>query len=370
MSSNMKNYSKIFTAILVFIISAINPIMAFAGPSSINYKLEQYSFGAGGEDSMASGTYGMSAILGEVESGQLSSTNFKVNSGLYYTMMANVPPAPSISNPSNYYNRLKIVINEGGNASDALYAVAISTDNFVSDTKYIQDDNTISSTLGIEDWRTYSGVGGWGGASGIIISGLSPNTTYTVKAAAKKGSFTESGYGPTSQAATILPTLSFDIDVSTIDEETSAPYTLDIGTLTPASVITSTAKIWIDLTTNANSGGAVYVYGANSGLASTTAGSSINSSTTDLTGASSGYGVRSNSVGQTSGGPLRSVAPYNGAGNNVGVLDVNKRIIYDSSDLPVSGGRGAFELKAKSSDTTPAATDYSDIITIIASGSF
>lgn len=284
--------------------------------------------------------------------------------------MANVPPAPVISNPANYYNKLKIVINEGGNASDTVYAVAISTDNFVSDTKYVQDDNTVSPTLGPEDWRTYSGVGGWGGASGVIIAGLTPNTTYTVKTAAKKGSFTESGYGPTAQASTILPTLTFDIDVSAVDEETSAPYTLNIGNLTPATVVTSNTKIWVDFSTNANSGGAVYVYGANGGLVSTTAGSSINSGSTDLTGAMTGYGIRSNSVSQTSGGPMQSVAPYNGAGNNVGILDVNKRIIYDSSNMPISGGRAAFELKAKSSDTTPSATDYSDVITIIASGSF
>lgn len=67
---------------------------------------------------------------------------------------------------------------------------------------------------------------------------------------------------------------------------------------------------------------------------------------------------------------MQAVSPYNGASNNVGALDTTKRFIYNSSETPVTGGRVSFQLKAKASATTPSATDYSDILTILVTGSF
>ena len=359
---------KIFVFISLFLgFFAARIPFVYAGPTSANYELKQFGFGGGSVDNASSTNFNLNGILAEESISNLSSTNFKVNAGLNFTYLANVPPAPTFTNPDSYYNKLKIVINTGSNASDAKYAIAISSDNFASDTRYVQNDNTVGSTLGSEDWQTYTN---WGGASGVNIIGLSPNTTYTVKVAVKKGNFTQTGFGPTAQAATIGSTLSFDIDVASTDIETSPPYNLSIGDLAAGSVITATNKIWVDLTTNGTGGGTVYVYGTNNGLLSTQTSSTITSATADLSAVSTGYGAKSSNLAQSSGGPMEAVTPYNGTGENVGVLDTSKRIIFDSSAQPVTSGRAAFQVKAKASTVTVAASDYTDTLTVVASATF
>jgi hypothetical protein len=205
--------------IVILMKSSITPafaqgVPAHSGPASTNYELKSYGFGAGG-DSMSSSNYKTRATAGEVEFGQLSSASYKVNSGLTFITLANVPPAPTFTNPGSNYDRLKIVINTGGNAADATYAVAISTDNFVSpaNTQYVQSDFTIASTFGNTNFMTYSS---WGSASGLYITGLSSNTTYYVKVKARKGNYTETTYGPVSTAATTLPSLTFGLDSATV----------------------------------------------------------------------------------------------------------------------------------------------------------
>ena len=55
--------------------------------------------------------------------------------------------------------------------------------------------------------------------------------------------------------------------------------------------------------------------------------------------------------------------------NNVGVLDTALRLAYTSTN-PVTAGRGSLVLKAKSQVSTPAASDYTDTLTLIAAASF
>lgn len=356
----------IFSA-LIFLIIFGTAIPAYAGPTSTNYELKDYTFGGGGTQDSDSTNYSIFGVAGEIEFGQPGSANYKAGAGLVYTLQADVPPAPTFTNPSSFYNKLKIVINEGGNPSDAKYAIAISTDNFATDTKYVQSDNTVSSTLGLEDWQTYTA---WGGATGINIIGLSPNITYTVKVAAKRGNYTETGFGPTAQAATVGSQLSFDIDVASTDTETDPPFSVSIGELTVATVITAPNKVWIDVDTNGTGGANVYVYGANAGLTSSATSYTIGAVSNNLAAISEGYGARGSTVAQSSGGPMRKVAPFDGAGDNVGVLDSSKRIIFDSTNQPVTAGRASFELKAKASNVTKAATDYADTLTVIASATF
>lgn len=359
----MKKIVLLFVFFLqIYIISSTLPVAA--GPVSTNYELKDYGFGAGGTENSTSTNYKILGVAGEVESSRSGSTNFQAGGGLVYTMMSNVPPAPALTNPGSFYNKLKLVINNGGNPSNAKFAIAISTDNFASDMRYVQNDNTIGTSLGLEDWQTYVG---WGGASGINIIGLSSDTTYTVKVASKRGNFSESGFGPTAQVATVGPQLSFDIDVAPTDTKTDPPFSVSIGELTPATVVTAVNKVWVDLSTNGTGGGAVYVYGNNNGLASSTASYTINSVNGNLGSLSEGYGVRGS---YTSGGPMELVAPYNGGGDIVGILDTNKRMIFDSSGLDVTGGRAAFEIKAKASNVAPAESDYNDTITVIASATF
>lgn len=342
------------------------PTLIWAGPTSSNYELKQYGFGSGGADNSTSTNYAIHATTGEADTGKLSSTNFKTGAGLSYTLQAEGPPAPTFTNPASYYNKLKLVINQGGNKSDAKFAVAISTDNFVADTKYVQSDMTVGSVLGSEDWMTYAA---WGSTTGSIIIGLANNTTYYVKVAAKKGAFTQTGYGPVASAATVNPSLTFDIDVSATDTDTEPPFGMQFSDLLAGSVVDSPQKIWVDVATNGESGGKVYVYGQNGGLASTTASYTIPSSTGDLTSLPEGFGAQGASATQTTGGPLTIAEPYNGSTNTVGVTDTAVRDIFTSA-APLTGGRGSFLLKAKSSSVTPASDDYSETLTVIASASF
>lgn len=353
---------------LLLIISFLSfPASVLAGPTSINYELKDYTFGGSGTQDSDSTNYSIFGVAGETEFGKPGSTNYKAGAGLIYTLQANVPPVPTFTNPASYYNMLKIVINTGGNPTDAKFAIAISTDNFATDTKYVQNDNTVGATLGLEDWQTYSG---WGGASGINIIGLSPSTTYTVKVTAKQGNYTETGFGPTTQASTVNASLSFDIDVSSTDTETDPPFTVAIGELTPAMVITATNKVWVDVDTNGTGGASIYVYGANNGLKSTNTNYTITAVSNNLAAISEGYGARGSTVSQTSGGPMRKVAPFDGLADNVGILDSQKRIMFDSTNQPVTAGRSSFEIKAKAGAVAKAASDYADTLTVIASATF
>lgn len=333
----------------------------FVFPASTTYQLRDYGFGGGGVSNATSSNYAIEGISGEQSEDQLAGATYDLGPGLQFTNQANVPPAPTFTNPSSYYNKLKIVLDTGSNPSDAKFAIAISADSFVSDTRYVQSDNTIGTVLGLEDYQTYTT---WGGASGALIIGLLPSTTYTVKVKAIQGKFTETGYGPTATASTISPTMTFDIDVAATDVDNSVTAT-NFGDLYAGTVTDSPEKIWVDLITNGENGGKVYVYGVHTGLQSTVAGYTINAVTGNLTALTEGFGAQ----GSSATGGLAVATAYNVAGNNVGITDAVIREIFTAS-APLTAGRGSFLLKAKSSAVTPAASDYTEILTVIASASF
>jgi hypothetical protein len=199
----------IFILFVLFPIpSTLTPI--FAGPTSTNYELKEYTFGAGGTEKSDSTNYSVSGVAGEVDTGKSSSTNYQSLDGLSYTIQSNVPPTPSFTNPSNqYYNKLLLVINTGSNPTDTEYAVAIATDENFSVMQYVQNDNTVGASLGSEDWQTYAN---WGSGSGENVIGLQSGTNYYVKVMARQGDFTQTGFGPTASAATVDPTISFTIE--------------------------------------------------------------------------------------------------------------------------------------------------------------
>ncbi len=353
-----------------YLLSSITIQSAFAQavpPASTNYKLDDYAFGGGGTASSSSTNYSLFGTLGQVDQGSSSSNTYFIGAGLEYTLQASVSAAPTFTNPSNWYNKLKLVINRGGeDPSDYTYAVRIASGS--GQFQYIQDDMTVGPELGDEDWLSYTA---WGGTNGSTLIGLYPSTTYTVQVAARQGRFySQFVWSPTAIASTETSSISFDIDIAPSDSETAAPYTLGLGELTPGSVTTASDMVWVDFSTNANNGGLISVSGTNNGLQSSTASHTITSATADLTAQPQGYGAISSSVGQTSGGPMAAKSPYNGASNNVGILDTTKRYIYDTSSTPVVGGRVSFSLKAKASTTTPSALDYADILTILVTGSF
>jgi len=332
----------------------LHPPSVFASlPSSTHYKLQNYGFGAGGTSKSTSTNYQLNGIAGQVEFGAPGSTNYQAGSGILYMQMANLPPAPTFTNPSSYYNKLQLQINTGNNPSDTQFAIAIqnSSDGY-SSTKYVQADDTMGTS---PVWQTNTA---WG-ASGFTLIGLTPGVTYKARVAARQGNFTQSGFGPTASASTSNPTFSFSV----------SPGSISGWNLTPNTIGTSTS-VTINLATNANTGGSVYVQDNNTGLKSTTQGHTISSVSNDLTAVSEGYGAQGTSVSQTSGGPMEADSPYNVSGTTVGMLSSTNRVMFDSSSQPVTGGVATFSLLAKPSATAPPGSDYSDTLTIVAAADF
>lgn len=211
--SHYKLLGKNASVIILFTLALTSPAFA-STPSSTNYKLPEYNFGSGGTLNSTSTNFRLRGIAGEVEFGKPGSTNYKLGTGLTYLNQSNVPPAPTLSNPSTNYDRLKMVINTSSHATDAEFAVAISTDNFVSDIQYVKSDNTIGTTLSTTDFRSYTS---WGNTTGVYITGLQRNTTYYVRAKARQGSFTESPWGPASSGVTTSnASLTFSVDSSAV----------------------------------------------------------------------------------------------------------------------------------------------------------
>lgn len=331
-------------------------------PSSTNYTLRNYDYGSGGTSSSSSSNYKLNATTGETSNTQSTSTNYKARSGNNNVQQSNVPPAPTFTNPSNYYDKLHFVLNPANNPSDTKFVVAISSDNFTT-TQYVQADDTVGPTLTAADYQTYAA---WGSSSGQTIIGLSPSTSYKIKVSAIQGSFTQTEYGPAASAATVAPNITFSIYT---DSEPSPPFVTSFGSLLPATVTTSTDKIWVTLGTNADAGAMVYLSSTNAGLHSAHTGYTIASATANLAGVSSGYGAQGVSATQTSGGPLSISSSYNLSSQNVGAISTSARQIF-STPAPINGGSGAFWLLAKAASTTPASGDYTDTLAIVAAAAF
>jgi hypothetical protein len=334
-----------------------------AMPATTNYQLHDYGFG-NGSGTTSTGNYSLEGVAGEQSSGDSSTSNATAKSGLQNTQQANVPAAPTFTNPSNWYDKLHVGLNPGSDPSDTLYAIAISSDNFVT-TRYIQNDTTVGPALGIEDYQTYAT---WGGVSGFTVIGLTPNTSYSIKAKAMQGTFTESGYGPSSTVSTSDLSLTFDIDVSATNSETSSPYLLDFGTLLSNNVNDSPKKVWFDLDTNADFGGSIFVVSQNAGLKSTTTGYTISAVSGNLGSLNEGFGAQATQATAGS-GTFSIVSPFDGTSNTVGAITTQYQSMFTAS-TPLAAGRSAFLLKAKSTDTTPAAADYADTFTAVAAVAF
>lgn len=327
-------------------------------PASSNFQLHNYSVGAGGAATSSSTNFGVNGTAGEQSSVTVSSSNFADNGGNNGAQQANVPIV-TITNPSNYYNKLKIVIDSQNNPTDATFAVAISTDNFTT-TNYVKSDSTVGSTLVYPgDYRT---LASWGGGGGALVIGLTAHTTYYVKAKAIQGKYSESAYGPVSNVATANPQLTFSLSTSS---QPSPPFSIAVGILLAGTVVTAPDTANVAMTTNGEQGGSVYIADSNAALTSVAIPSAtIPSSTADLTAASHGYGAQVASATQ-----LTSTSPYNGASNNVGILSSTIRQILGAV-APVTAGSATISIMAKAASSDAAAPDYKDILTLIAAASF
>lgn len=345
-------------------ISIAVTLLFAALPATNNYKLNSYNFGSGGTAGSSTTTYSLEGGTGELSGSTSTTSNNQFKPGFIEVANANVPKVATLDNNNGeYYNKLHMVIDPQGNPSDAKFLVAVSTDNFVSDIKYLQPDGTLSSTLDTDDYQTYSE---WGSSSGSLILGLNPATTYYVHIKATQGKFTESAYGPTASQATAPATLTFGLSTS---NSSTPPYTVSLGTLTAGVINTADQTINTSLSTNAASGGDIYIKGKNGGLLSSSTGNKIEALSADLASITDGFGAQNNSVGQTSGGPFVVKSPYEVSGNSVAIVDATTRSLYSSS-APIIGGIGVLVLKGKSTTTDVAATDYQEVLTFLAAGNF
>lgn len=290
----MIKYIKIISILTICI--SLSPNIALAGPQSTNYELVEYGFGSGGTE--ATGTestnYSIFGTAGEVEYGKLDSTSFSTLNGLVWTLQASVSAAPTLTNPSSNYDRLKFTLNSAIGPADTKYAIGISTDDFASDNRYIQSDGTIGNTLGAEDWQTYPE---WGGSSGMYVTGLESSTTYYIRVKAEQGNFTESRWSLSSNATTSDPSLTFGLSA----------YTLTFSNLGASNSYTDNSKI-TTLTTSTNAYNGYIVYGRvtqpmTSGSNTIANYASPNSSPTTWSG--TGFGYTTNDSDLTGGTPDR-----------------------------------------------------------------
>jgi hypothetical protein len=329
------------------------PIFLLAAfSSSTNYQMKSYDIGSGATNSSSSATYSLNGTVGE-PSGTSASPNYQTLSNTIQAQQTNVPLAPTLSNGSNsYYNELGCIINTDSNPNDATYAIAVSTDSFAT-VSYVQATGALGSS---PVFQTYTA---WGGASGTYIVGLAPSTAYQVEVTAMQGTFDNSAYGPAAAISTVATSITFSL----------TPNTENLGTLTSGTVVSAPSNLAMTFTTNADYGGNVYIAGQNAGLKSTTANHTIAASTGNLNSTSEGFGVRGVNTGQTSGGPLAIASPFNGTNNVVGAPGTTFLPIFSSS-APINGGTATAIIKAKASTSTPAANNYQEVLTLIASASF
>jgi hypothetical protein len=320
--------------------------------TSTTYELQSFSVGPGSTNNSASTTYTVQGSTGELTNGTTSSLTYTNGNGSINTEQINVPLAPTLSNGGGTYtNELNIIINTNANPSDTTYAIAVSTDNFVT-TNYVGVSGALQSS------QYYQSYTAWGGGSGSFITGLTSSTTYEVKVAALEGEFTNTNFGPYSSQATGSSFTTFSV----------SPNSLSLGNLLPGSIETS-GNLTLGFSTSGATGGSVYVSGTTNQLHSNTVSSTISSYTGNLTTPTQGFGLQVTSATQTTGGPLGSVSPYNGTGNTVGSEStVPAQILTTAAAL--SGGSAIVVIQAKASNITAAAQDYSETLTLIAAASF
>lgn len=146
-----------------------------------------------------------------------------------------------------------------------------------------------------------------------------------------------------------------------------------LGTLTTGAVASSPTPRTATVNTNAKNGWYVWARDSNTGLTSAAASKTIASTTpgsnSTLSSGTEGYntGVTSSQVGGL--GTITVAAPFVGGAAQGGGLDTNLRTLA-SSDGTANTAVLTLTNNAAISATTPAATDYTDTITVVGAGLF
>ncbi len=271
------------------------------------------------------------------------------------------------------YDKARFEIIANNNPSDTLYTIAISTDNFVNDVRYIDGATFRPEAVGNHDINDFRTKAYWE-AEVFNIKALASNTLYTIQISAISGDFTQSDYSKTSSTTTGIGAIFFDIDIansSGTTTESNSPYTITFSgaqNLVAGSAATkATSLVWLDIDSNSSGGVAVVAFGKNGGLRSTTTSQTIASTNADLDSVSEGFGLQSFYVhNDTSGflGNLTTTTNYAGSVDTVGAVTTTANKIYDGSG-PIKNGRVGMYLIAKAGTNKTPATDYSEEIYFI-----
>lgn len=271
------------------------------------------------------------------------------------------------------YNQARFEIQNNTNPSDTLYSVEISTDNFSSDTKYIDGATFLpetSTTHDINDFRTES----YWETETFNVKGLLANTIYYIRISALHGDFTQSDYSSSSTATTAQGFLSFDIDIantgSCYTTETSSPYSVSFSgsddLVAGAAPTVAPTQICLNFESNSIGGVSIIEYGKNGGLYSPTTTQTISSGNTNLDSVTEGFGLQGDTVEYDHAFDSVTIAAdfttnYKQTLNTVGAISTSaNKIIYTQG--PVVDGWASMYLKARAGTSKTPASDYSEEI--------
>lgn len=395
-------------------ITLLNTTIVYAETlESTNYRIDGATIGGSGEV-VTSGDYTLYATIGDFSGNpRTASTSYEIRPGNPDVFTATTPTiscfettsdgssdcetGPSYLNTygmvrvcgaGGCYNRARFEIDEQGNPSDTLYGVQISDDGFTSNIWAIDGttyrpksmaDRQLSDYMSKSDWETDT----------FNIQGLDSNSEYSLRITALHGDFTESSPSPVETATTAMATVTFDIDITDMNEtdpETSPPHSIaftgNFRLFAGGALQRHDDLIWLDMGTNASSGLAVVQKGLYGGLYSALGSYTITSATANLASASEGFGIQNydysgtetyqedySGSGGSELGSISVVSAYNGSDHNVGLIDTSHILVY-SSDGPIDSGRTALFLKAKAGPSAPAQSDYTEEISFVIVGRY
>jgi len=237
-------------------------------------------------------------------------------------------------------------------------AIFTSTDLTVSTNTYCFHFTAGTSTVGAAGDSSGS-VLTYNNTSGALVENLGYGISVSTGASSDLVSVTAS------VSASFTFALSGGVPVNTL--------ALPLGVLNSSTTVTTPYRVTATVGTNAGNGFLAWVKSANGGLKSNATGQTIayagsyNGSLTDLSG-TTGAGVFA-----VTGTGAPTIAPEyasGDAGTSVGYVSTTNYDLMASKTGYQSGTTFTIGARAKPAASVPAGTDYTDTITVVASGSF
>ncbi len=163
-----------------------------------------------------------------------------------------------------------------------------------------------------------------------------------------------------SSTVTVSATVASSVTCSTNNTSTA------FGTLTTATIATSTPNASSTISCNTGNGCTLSVNDANAGLATSSPAYTIPTTRGALSAGAEGYGIRATTTATGSGGALTIKSIYLVEGNSVGELNTTSTVLA-SSTASISSREVVVYHRAAISGTTQAAS-YTDTITYSCAG--